>query len=216
VAEVARLAERQATGSTASRLVAAAGSTIVPPLVRFLDGKTHRQGLVRAVNAHARTIAHALAMHLDHPSAAVVGDLVSILGHAGPGAEPLVAPALTHRDERVVRGALRALVRLASPDALRIVAGQIGGSGARAGLAAEAYWQFTGALAGAETRRLLADRAFVSAHPRAARHLIQQAIVHRIDGLSPVLRQLARLRTHVWRPSLVWLGFTAARAARRQ
>jgi len=216
VAEVARLAERQATGPAASRLVAAAGSTLVPPLVRFLEGATRPTGLVRAVSAHATALAPSLAMRLDHPSADVVRDLVTMLGHAGPGTEPLLAPALGHRDDRVVRDTCRALVQIASPEALRLVSGQIVGGGARAQLTSEAYWRFPAALAAAETRRLLADRAFVLAHPRAARRLIRQAVAHHVDGLSPVLRQLATLRTRVWRPSHMWLGLTAARAAGRR
>ena len=216
VAEVARLAERQATGAAASRLVAAAGPTMAPSLVRYLTGNGRRQGLVRAVSAHAPALAPALAVHLVHPSADVVRDLVTILGHAGPGAEPLVAPALDHPDDRVVGEGCRALVRIASPDALRLVSGHLGGRGARARLAAEAYWQFPAAVAGMETRRLLGDWAFISAHPRAARRLIQQAHAHRVDGLSPLLRRLAALRTRVWRPSQLWLGLTAARTAGRQ
>jgi hypothetical protein len=168
------------------------------------------------VSAHAPALAHALAMRLDHPSAGVVRDLVTILGHGGPGTEPLLAPALEHRDDGVVREACRALVQIASPEALRLVSARIGGNGARARLMSEAYWRFPAALAGAETRRLLGDQAFARAHPRAARRLIRQAAAHHVDGLSPVLRQLATLRTRVWRPSQLWLGLTAARAAGRR
>jgi hypothetical protein len=214
--EVARLAERPATAAAASKLVAAAGPTIIPPLVRFLEGNARRQGIVRAVSAHAGALAHELAVHLDHPSVDVARDLVTILGHAGPGTESLVAPALTHRDDRVMADACRALVRIGTARALRLVSSQIGGKRARARLAAEAYWQFPAAVAGPETCRLLAEDAFVEAHPRAARRLIEQAVLHRVEGLRPVLQGLATLRTRVYRPSMFWLGVTALRAAARQ
>jgi hypothetical protein len=214
VTAVAKFAERPATAGTASKLVAAAGPTIVAPLIRFLEGTAQRQAVVRAVSAHAAALAHELAARLDHPSAEVVRDLVTMLGHAGPGAECLVAAALAHRDDRVMADGCRALVRIGTAGALRIVSSQVGGKRARARVAADAFWQFPAALVGPETCRLLADHAFVSAHPRAARRLIQQAILHNVDGLRPVLERIATLRIRVWRPSQLWLGVTAARAAR--
>lgn len=212
VVEAGRLAERDAGAPLAAYLVSAAGPAIVPALVKVLEGsRAPRQAVIRLMSAHAAPIVQSLGAHLNHAVPAVVRDLVGILGHAGPGVEGMIGSTLAHPDPQVVRQACRSLAQVATTHAIRVVAGQLSARGARGTLAEETFWRFPPQVAGAEARRLLGDAAFVSAHPGVARRLLVKAAERRMDGLGAVLGQLSALRAHVWRPSHMWVGFTAAR-----
>jgi len=177
-----------------------------------LDGagpRTPRPAIVKMMSVHPTPIAGALAAHLAHANSAVVRDLLTILGHA-ENAEPMIASVLNHSDQHVLRQAYRALVQLGTPQAIGLVAARLA-SGDRSALADDAFWRFPVVLVGTETRRLLGDAAFVSAHPQIARRLVEKAAERRLDGMGIVLGQLATLRRRFWRPAHMRLGMAAAR-----
>jgi hypothetical protein len=214
VAAVARLVEGDPADQTASRLIAAAGRAIVPALLETLDqgGPRSRTGaLVRVLSAHAAGLTAALGEHLGHENAGVVRDLVSIIGHGGPGAEPLLVPVLSHADEAVVREAYRALVRIGTSAAHLIVIDQLRTFRRSARLAEDAFWRFPPDLAGRHALELLGDERFVTRYPRVARQLLARTAGHQLAGFRPILRRLARLRWHLWRPAHVRVGLAAAR-----
>lgn len=195
-------------------VVDALGAAIVPACVRVLEGDAARpvhQAIVKALSAHAAGLVPALSAHLQHPCAPVVRELVAVLGHAGAGAESVLAGVLDHGDEHVVREAYRALTALGTRGALRCVAERLGRPGSTGSMADVAFWRFPREVAGAEAVRLLGDEAFVAARPRAARTLLTRAAANGVEGLAAPARRLARLRAHVWSPSRMALGWTAAR-----
>jgi hypothetical protein len=212
VIEAARSTEADLDASIAARLITAPGAAIVPALIKVLDGagpRTPRPAIVKMMSVHATPIAGALATHLGHANSAVVRDLLTILGHA-ENSEPMIASVLNHSDQHVVRQAYRALVQLGTAQAIGLVAARLA-SGDRSALADDAFWRFPVVLVSTETRRLLGDAAFVSAHPQIARRLVEKAAERRLDGMGIVLGQLATLRRRFWRPAHMRLGMAAAR-----
>jgi hypothetical protein len=127
-----------------------------------------------------------------------------ILGHAGAGYEDAVSSLVSTDDERTSREALRALARIGSPRAAELV--NVHARGARGWLSTaivEALLHFPAETSGVAIRDLLAQRAFVLAHPTEASRLIARARLTGTPHLETVLRDLVSLRYRFWNRSLV-------------
>jgi hypothetical protein len=152
---------------------------------------------------HASVLAPALAPLLDRAAPPIQRTLLRVLGCAGRGFERSIAPHAGSRDEATAREALRALAKIATPEAAAIVVGEIEKQRGPSSVAAEeTLWHFPVDDARRHTRELLARREFAVRHPQAAERLLDRAARSGRAGLEPVLQELAPLRFRIWKPAV--------------
>jgi hypothetical protein len=189
-------------------MIEALGAAAAGPLIGLLAGDRGRrdhpraQAVVRLLLDHAPKLADGLVPVLDTCDAQTRRTVLRVLGSAGPGHEDDIAACLAH-DEQTGREALRALARLGTPRAARLVVHEIlTQRGALALAAEETLWHFPADEAQRWTRELLGRRDFTQRHPRAAERLLDRAARTGGRDLGPVLLGLAPLRFRVWNPAL--------------
>lgn len=190
----------------ASAVVSAFGPTAVPAILQLLATSPSAQSnaLVQLLCANAARFAPALSQAVHEAPAPAVRAIVRILGHAGAPYTRRIGELLSHPDEQVVREALRALTRIATPQAASIVAARVrDGSGWLVTAAEEALWRFPTTEAQHQARHLLELREFVMRQPAAAGRLLDHVIQHGATNLEPILKGLASLRFRLWNPALV-------------
>jgi hypothetical protein len=198
------------------QLLEAFGAAAAPALVDLLEHeavRSRRHALVKLMCACAPALAPGLLPLFPHPQRFVTRNLATVFGHAGPGYEATLAAVITHSDVRVVREALRGLAQIGTPQAIDVVTRALGARDEVATIAEDVFWSFATARQAAVV--LLQDPDFVGRHAGLARRLLVRAARADRADLQAVIGPLTRLRLHLWRPSHVWLGFTAARLARR-
>ena len=133
-----------------------------------------------------------------------------MLGHAGAGHEAAISRFAEHKDEQVVREAMRALARIGTPSAAAIVARKVReAADDRHSAAEDALWHFPPAQSAIQVRDLLRSRDFVFSHPQTAVRLIDRAAQSRVAGLDETLGGLEGLRFRFWNPSLVQVALKA-------
>ena len=194
------------------------GPWMVPAFAALLDDPLIH-GRARALEsmmcARASELGAALAKQLSECGAPAARVLVSVLGHAG-GHVTHLADVVTHADGRVVREALRALVRIGTPEAVAVVARQVEhGREATRGLAEQALLQCPPAAVATVACDLLASRSFVLSHPDLAVRLMERAQAARIPRLDERLDALSVLRFRVWHAGSRRVGLKARKLRRR-
>jgi hypothetical protein len=194
------------------------GPSMVPAFARLLDDPLihgRARALVPLMSARASELGAALAKQLPECGAHAARILVGVLGHAG-GHVTHLADVVTHADGRVVREALRGLVRIGTPDAVAVVARQIEhGREATRALAEQALLQCPPAAVATVACDLLASRSFVLSNPDLAVRLMERARAAGAPALDERLDALSVLRFRVWHPGSRRVGLKA-RALRRR
>jgi hypothetical protein len=133
----------------------------------------------------------------------VARTLLRVLGAAGPGFEDVVGAYVASPDEQTSREALRALARLGTTKAARLVVTHIVRQQGRVSLAAEeTLWHFPADEAQRQARELLGKREFTMSHPKATERLLDRAARSGNVDLGPVLTDLAPMRFRFWNPAL--------------
>ena len=198
--------------------IVALGPSMVPAFAALLDDPLlhgRARALAPMMCARASELGAALAKQLPESGAQAARVLVGVLGHAG-GHVAHLADVVTHADARVVREALRGLVRIGTPDAVAVVARQIEhGLEATRALAEQALLQCPPAAVAAVACDLLASRSFVLSHPDLAVRLMERARAAQAPALDERLDALSVLRFRVWHRGLRRVGLKA-RALRRR
>lgn len=192
------------------RVLDAIGPFVAPAMLELLTADAAAGSVAVAVMCErAALFAPALAEGLASAPASVRHHVARVLGHGGEGYEDFVGGMLDARDERTTREALRALSRIGTARAVGYVAAAARDArGWMASATVETLLRFPPQLGGEHVRDLLAQRAFVLAHPEEATRLIARAA--RTPNIEPVLRSLTSLRFRFWNRALV----NVARAAR--
>jgi hypothetical protein len=215
VRDLLALAGEEAGRSAARKMLDALGAPAGPPLVQLLEQesqRSRRHAITKMMIASAPRLAPGLVAHFPHRRWFVTRNLAMVLGHAGPGYEASLAAVVHVDDIRVAREALRGLGRIGSPMARDVVVGALDARREIARVAEEVFWSFPDARRIAVA--MLGDEAFAGRRPMLARRLLVRAADTARADLADVARPLSTFRFHLWRPSHVWLGFTAARLAR--
>jgi hypothetical protein len=218
VGRVLELTRDEDRRQEAADVVGAFGTAVVPAILHLLATAPSSQGtgIVQLLCADAVRFAPALTPALERSPAPVVRTIARILGHAGAPYARRVGDLLSHPDEQVVREALRALTRIATPPAAAIVAGRVrDGSGWLAAAAEEALWRFPAFEAERQARELLERRDFVLRQPAVAGRLLDRVSQPGATGLESLLAGLAALRFRLWNPALVRVARKAHALARR-
>jgi hypothetical protein len=216
---VLELTRHEDRGQVAADVLGAFGTALVPAILHLLGTAPASQstGIVQLLCTDAARFAPALHPALETSPVPTVRAIVRILGHAGAPYARRVGEMLSHRDEQVVREALRALTRIATAPAAAIVAARVReGSGWLAAAAEEALWRFPAAEAQRQARELLERRDFVLRQPAAAGRLLDRVSQPGAAGLEPILAGLAALRFRLWNPALVKVARRAHALASRR
>jgi hypothetical protein len=194
------------------------GATGVGVLVDSLASESDlsaRNRLLLALQPRAPELAEHLVPYLSHPKWFVVRNVLSLLGHGGPGWEKPIADSIDHAHDRVVREAFLALARIGSRTAASHVARALRhDSRSVRRHAGETIWRFDPRLSRPLLHAALLDRELVARDPELIRELVAAAGRRDLDGLRPTLR---RLRWHclaVWSPTRRALGRAALRQLR--
>jgi hypothetical protein len=186
-------------------IVDAMGPSIAPSLLMLLETNAAAGSVaVGLMSERASLFAPALAANAAGFARQARAHVARILGHAGAGYEDAVASLVARDDERTSREALRALARIGTARAAEMVNHHA--TGARGWLSTaivEALLHFPVETSGSAIRDLLAQRAFVLAHPTDASRLIARAAQAKAPNLEPVLRTLTSLRFRFWNRALV-------------
>ena len=200
------------------RLLTAFGPASIDALIHLLEEeqvRAVRRRLVDFMCENAAAFAPELVRYVSDERWTVVRNVVRIIGFAGPGHEPELAPAVGHPEERVAREALLALARIGSPEAVDLIAGQLGDSDpSRRAMAEEAIRTLPVEEGRRQVRGLLGDPAFFRRYPGLARSLVQRFAPGRGGDWEDILLPMASVRFRLWRPRLMALGWTAAAALR--
>jgi hypothetical protein len=198
--------------------IVALGPWMVPAWASLLDDPLiHGRACALApmMCPRAAELGAALAKQLPECGAPAARVLVPVLGHAGVHVAHL-ADIVAHADGRVMREALRGLVRIGTPDAVAVVVRQIEhGPEATRALAEQALLQCPPAAVATVACDLLASRSFVLSHPDLAVRLMERAQAARAPALDDRLDALSVLRFRVWHPGSRRVGLKA-RALRRR
>jgi hypothetical protein len=186
-------------------IIDALGPAIAPALVTLLETSSSAGSVaVGLMSERATLFAPSLVANAATFTRQGRAHVARILGHAGAGYEDAVSSLVSTDDERTSREALRALARIGSPRAAELV--NVHARGARGWLSTaivEALLHFPAETSGVAIRDLLAQRAFVLAHPTEASRLIARARLTGTPHLETVLRDLVSLRYRFWNRSLV-------------
>jgi hypothetical protein len=197
----------------ADSVVAAFGHTVVPGFAAFVGAESSRQRrhtMVRLMCARANQIGPAVAANLDQDDWMVTRNLVTVLGHAGPGFEDVLAGHLHGPEEKLSREVFQSLARCASIQAAAVVAGELASDDPlQRELAENALWRFPRAVSRRQVRALLSKGDFHIRYPAIARRLLLQATRGSAGELCDVLEAMRSLRFRVWSPRLMRLGLTA-------
>lgn len=198
-------------------VIDALGPAMAPALLTLLESNASAGSVaVGLMSERAALFAPSLAANAATFTPQARAHVARILGHAGAGYEDAVGGLVTTDDERTSREALRALARIGTPRAAELV--NLHARGARGWLSTaivEALLHFPAETSGAAIRDLLADRAFVLAHPADASRLIARVSHARIPNLEPVLRDLVSLRFRFWNRALVKVAHDAEALLRK-
>ncbi|MBI4520665.1 MAG: HEAT repeat domain-containing protein [Gemmatimonadetes bacterium] len=216
-ARVRALAELHQGGGEAAEaagaLVRALGGALVPVSLALLDdprAASLARPLVNLLDAHAVRLAPDLAVQAGQTGVTSGRAVARLLGLAGRGYEKTLAPLLASPDEETGREALRALVRIGTPQAAAMVVTQIQTTDPSMQAAAEeALAQFPAAVVRTKLRDLIGRRDFVVRHPDLGARLLAHAVRVGAVNLEPALRALAPLRFRFWNPPLVRVGRAA-------
>ena len=217
---LARLYDESAEQRALARaLLEAYGSAVTPACIALLDDPAVQpkvRSLVPLMCEHARLLAPALARQVGRAGTAAAAAIVRVLGFAGPGYETAIAGGLERGDEQIVREALRALARIGSAHAAKLVSTQVQHASAWVRNAAqEALCRFPPAQAQVQLLALLGRRDFVRRHPDAAARLLDRAVRTDPGSLKETLAALVPLRFRFWNPALARVGVKAREMVRR-
>ena len=194
------------------------GRTGVGALVDSLvveSDRSARNRLLTALQPRAPNLGEHLHDFLSHPEWYVVRNLLTLLGHAGPGHEGAVARLIEHEHPRVIREAFIALARIGTEDAATRTADALHHESVDVRThAAEAIWRFEPNLSHSRLLAAIGDGELAASHPRLVAQLVVAAGKRDIDGLEPVLRRLRRHCFAVWSPERRALGWRAFRQLR--
>jgi hypothetical protein len=198
-------------------IIDALGPAMAPALLTLLETNASAGSVaVGLMSERAALFAPSLADNAAGFTRQARPHVARILGHAGAGYEDAVGSLVTTDDERTAREALRALARIGTPHAAELVNRHA--RGARGWLLTaivEAILHFPAETSAVAIRDLLAQRAFVLAHPNEASRLIARAAQAKVPGLEPVLRDLVSLRFRFWNRALVKVAHDAEALLRR-
>lgn len=205
--------------AVARALVEAYGPAVTPACIALLDdpaGQPKVRSLVPLMCEHARMLAPALAREVGRAGTAAATASVRVLGFAGPGYEAAIAGGFESGNEQIVREALRALARIGSAQAAKLVSAQVRHATAWVRNAAqEALCRFPPAQAQPQLVELLGRRDFVRRHPDTAARLLDRAVRADPGSLKETLAALAPLRFRFWNPALARVGVKAREMVRR-
>lgn len=201
-------------------IICALGRMGVGALVESLAVESElsaRNRLLTALQPHADELAEHLVEYLSHPQWFVVRNLLTLLGHAGPGREDAVAAAIEHEHPRVIREAFIALARMGTGEAAdRTAAALFHDSPTVREHAAEAIWRFEPGLSHERLLTALDDPRLPRAYPALVSRLLVDAERRTLPDLEPVLRRLRWHGLALWnseRRALGWLALRQLRAA---
>jgi hypothetical protein len=187
---------------------------LVDSLVEEAD-RSARNRLLTALQPRAPDLGEHLEDFMSHPEWYVVRNLLTLLGHAGPGHEGAVARLIDHEHPRVIREAFIALARIGTEDAATRTADALYHESVDVRThAAEAIWRFEPTLSHSRLLAAIGDGELAASHPGLVAHLVVAAGKRDIDGLEPVLRRLRRHCFAVWNPERRSLGWRALRQLR--
>lgn len=194
------------------------GATGVGALVDSLASEadlTARNRLLLALQPRASELAEHLVPYLSHPRWFVVRNVLSLLGHGGPGWEKPIADSIDHAHDRVVREAFLALARIGSRTAASHVARALRHASPTVRRhAGETIWRFDPTLSRPLLHAALLDRELVARDPVLIRDLIAAAGQRDLEGLRPTLRRLRWHSLAVWSRTRRALGRAALRELR--
>lgn len=198
-------------------LIPAFGHTAASAFLEAMEGESdrgNRRALLEAMCAEADALAEGLIPYLGDERWRVQRNAALVLGYAGPGREVLLQPLVSHPDVRVARQAFLSLARIGSGEAAGVVLRALRDEDdERAGLAAESIRRFPREVGRDCAREALSAPAFYLRRPGLARTLLLR-VVSRDSRRADVLRELAALRFHFWRPAVMSLGWVAHRLSR--
>ncbi len=216
LAQARSWADQEASVDESRRLLTAFGPASVDTLIHLLEEeqvRAVRRRLVDFMCENAEAFAPELVRYLSDERWTVVRNVVRIIGFAGLGHEPELAPLVGHPEERVAREVLVALVRIGSPEALDLIAGQLGHTdSSQRAMAEESIRTLPVEDGRRQVRRLLGDPRFFRRYPGLARSLVRQYAPARGGDWNEILRPMLGVRFQLWRPRLMALGWAAAAA----
>jgi hypothetical protein len=205
-ARLVAAAERDPDEKTqASAIIVALGAKIGPPLLSIAQTPGGRAAS-HLILEHAALLAPALAEAAERVEPELRRVIARALGLAGPRYETTLGSLLKSPDEQTVREALRALARIGTPEAARLVAAMIhDGRGWIVSAAEQTLWHFPKAEAERQVIGLLSRREFVVRQPHAAERLMDRA-PREHASTAAILRPLQTLRYRIWNPALARIG----------
>jgi len=203
----------------ATLILDALGSYAAEPLTRAIDTPALRskgRALADMMADHAATLAPALAVCVDGCGPPARRAILRVLGLAGHGYEGAIVRQLDSTDEPTCREALRALAKIATPQASAAVTKQLtDGRDWIRPMAEEVLWLFPKELAIAQMRELLGRREFVFANPQLTLKMLDRINGANVGTLTNVLEGLVSLRFRFWKPTVVRVARKAQELLRR-
>ncbi|MEE8488162.1 MAG: hypothetical protein V3S56_08325, partial [Gemmatimonadota bacterium] len=208
----------EATRSLAQILAALGdeGADLIVATLQNESDRTVRRQLLQITRECVDAISPGLVAHLRNPNWYVVRNVLSMLGHAGPGYENSIASCFKHEDPRILREAFLALARVGSTCALTITIRSLQDESHIINeRATDTIWQFPAAMSHSAVRDVLADREWLLRNPEIGRRLIEASNRHHLHGLSDLVRSLGRWRFAFWDHQRMALGREARKASRK-
>jgi len=192
------------------------GADLVVAALQSESDRSVRRQLLKATRECVGPIAPGLVTHLGNPNWHVVRNVLSMLGHAGPGYESSIASCFEHENPKVLREAFMALAKIGSSGALTLTMRSLDHESWNVRQrAADTIWRFPSAMSHSAVRDVLTNREWLLANPEIGRRLIRAGERRHLNGLPELVRDLRPLRFAIWDRGRMALGREAWKVGRQ-